>query len=342
MYSFRNDYSEGCHPKVLEAIAAINGESIVGYGQDAYCGKAAQLIKDLCRAPQAAVEFLVGGTQTNFTAIGAFLRPWESVICAATGHVNTHEVGAVEGVGHKLLHVQVAGDGKLTPAHILPLVEECRDEHLTLPRLVYISDATETGAVYTKAELTALSACCKDNGLLLFLDGARLGCAFAAQENDLTLPDLARLCDAFYIGGTKNGALMGEALVIANPALQPHFFRMMKREGAVLAKGFLLGVQFQALLEDGLYWRIAKNSVDTAQALQAGLEELGFPMMTPSSTNQIFPILPDSLLPELDKIATYEVWSKQDETHTIVRFVTSFATEMTSVTGLLEALKRSI
>jgi len=339
VYHFRNDYSEGCHPKVLEAIAAINGESVVGYGKDPYCDRAAQLIRDLCQAPQAAVEFMVGGTQTNFTAIGAFLRPWESVICASTGHVNGHEVGAVEGVGHKLLQAQTAGDGKLAPEHILPIVEACRDEHVTLPRLVYISDATETGAVYTKAELTALSACCRDNGLLLFLDGARLGCAFAAEENDLSLPDLAALCDAFYIGGTKNGALMGEALVIVRPELQPHFFRMKKREGAVLAKGFLLGVQFQALLEDGLYWRIAKNAVDTAQALQAGLEEQGVPMMTPSSTNQIFPILPDALLPKLDELCTYEVWGKADEGHTIVRFVASFATTMDEVDGMLKAIK---
>ncbi len=339
MYHFRNDYSVGCHPAVLEAIAAINGENIVGYGKDAYCDKAAQLIKDLCQAPQATVEFMVGGTQTNFTAIGAFLRPWESVICASTGHVNGHEVGAVEGVGHKLLQAQTAGDGKLTPAHILPIVEACRDEHVTLPRLAYISDATETGAVYTKAELSALSRCCKDNGLLLFLDGARLGCAFAAGENDLTLPDLAQLCDAFYIGGTKNGALMGEALVICNPALQPHFFRMKKREGAVLAKGFLLGVQFQALLEDGLYWRIAQNAVDAAQALQRGLKALGFPMMTESPTNQIFPVVPDSLLPRLDRLCTYEVWGKADEAHSVIRLVTSFATTPDEVDGFLADIK---
>lgn len=339
MYHFRNDYSVGCHPAVLEAIAAINGENIVGYGKDAYCDKAAQLIKDLCQSPQATVEFMVGGTQTNFTAIAAFLRPWESVICASTGHVNGHEVGAVEGMGHKLLQAQTAGDGKLTPAHILPIVKACRDEHVTLPRLVYISDAAETGAVYAKAELAALAQCCKDNGLFLFLDGARLGCAFAAEENDLTLPDLAELCDAFYIGGTKNGALMGEALVIANPALQPHFFRMKKREGAVLAKGFLLGIQFQALLENGLYWRIARNAVTAAQALQQELKALGFPMMTDSPTNQIFPIVSNALLPQLDKLCTYEVWGTADETHSVIRLVTSFATTPNEVDGFLDAIK---
>lgn len=342
VYNFRNDYSEGCHPKVLEALTAVNGESVIGYGQDAYCSKCADLIREQCKAPQADVQFLVGGTQTNFTAIAAFLRPWESVICASTGHINGHEVGAVEATGHKILSSQVGADGKLTPAHIVSWVEACRDEHVTKPRLVYISDATETGGVYTKAELTALSECCKANNLLLFLDGARLGCALASGANDLTLADIASLTDAFYIGGTKNGAMMGEALVIVNPDLQPDFFRMKKREGAVLAKGWLLGVQFQALLEDGLYFRIAAHSVEMAQALQTGLKELGIPMLVDSPTNQIFPIVPDALLPELEKVCTFEVWGKADAGHTTIRFVTSFATPRESVDGLLAAVKKLV
>ena len=193
MYNFRNDYSEACHPAVLEALTKMNAESVIGYGCDDYCKQCADLIRDLCKAPHADVQFLVGGTQTNFTAIAAFLRPWESVICAHTAHVNGHEAGAVEATGHKLLQAQAAGDGKLTPAHILPLVEEGKNEHVTKPRLVYISDATETGAVYTRAELAALSQCCRDNDLLLFLDGARLGCALSSPASDLTLPDLAAL-----------------------------------------------------------------------------------------------------------------------------------------------------
>ena len=339
MYNFRNDYSEGALPEVLAALSATNLENNPGYGADPYCARAAALIREQCACPGADVQFLIGGTQTNFTAVCAFLRPWEGVICAATGHVNGHEAGAVEATGHKLFQVETLPDGKLAPAHILPIVEECRNEHVTKPGMVYISNATESGMIYTRAELTALSACCKENGLLLFLDGARLGVALAAGENDITLPDLSRCCDAFYIGGTKNGALMGEALVIVNPALQPDFFRVKKQRGGVLAKGWLLGVQFEALLKDGLYWRAARHAVDMAQKLQSGLECLGISMMVHSPTNQVFAVVPDALLPRLDSLCTYEVWSRQDEAHSVVRFVTSFATREETVTGFLSALK---
>lgn len=339
MYQFRNDYSQGCHPKVMEALNAVNGETVIGYGKDEYCKVAADLIRDLCQAPNADVQFMVGGTQTNFVLIAALLRPWESVICATTGHINGHESGAVEATGHKILQAQVGGDGKLTPNHILPIVEACKDEHVTKPKLVYISAATENGAVYTRAELTALYRCCQENDLYLFVDGARLGCAMASVENDLTLVDLAALTDAFYIGGTKNGAMMGEALVVTNPALTENFFRMKKQHGAVLAKGWLLGVQFHTLLKDGLYFKIARNAVEVAQYLQGGLKNLGIPMMTESTTNQIFPIVPNELLPHLDELCTYEVWGKADEHHTIVRFVTSFASTVKSVDGFLKELK---
>jgi len=342
VYHFRNDYSVGCHPRVLEALIAVNGENIEGYGKDPFCLQCADLIRTLCQAPNTAVEFMLGGTQANFTAIGAFLRPWESVICASTGHINGHEAGAVEGMGHKLLLAETGTDGKLTPAHIQPLVEAGQNEHVTLPRLVYISNATESGAVYTKAELSSLFQCCRENGLLLFLDGARLGCAFAAACNDVSLPDLAELTDAFYIGGTKNGAMMGEALVIVRPALQENFFRMKKRMGAVLAKGWLLGVQFQALLENGLYWNLAQNAVETAQRLQAGLKALGIPLMLDAPTNQVFPIVPDNLLPALDKLCTYEVWARADDENTIIRLVTSFATRHEHVTDFLASLKRIV
>ena len=207
---------------------------------------------------------------------------------------------------------------------------------------MYISDATETGGVYTKAELTALSDFCRSHGLLLFLDGARLGAAFAAESSDLTLPDLARLTDAFYIGGTKNGALMGEALVIVAPALQEGFFRFKKQRGAVLAKGWLLGLQFQTLLEDGLYWTIARHAVDMAQALKTGLEALGLPMAPRSASNMVFPVVPDRLLPVLDKLCTYEVWTRQDADHTVVRLVTSFATRSADVEGFLSDLKAAL
>ena len=339
MYFFRNDYSVGCHPAVLEALSKANPEYVVGYGMDPYCKKAADLIRELCAAPNADVQFMIGGTQTNFTAVAAFLRPWESVITPVSGHVNGHEAGAVEATGHKLLQAHTGANGKLSPDAIKAFVEECRDVHLTKPKLVYISDATETGGVYSKAELTALSQCCKENDLLLFLDGARLGCALGSQHNDLTLPDLAELTDAFYIGGTKNGAMMGEALVITNPQLQGDFFRIKKQLGAVLAKGWLLGIQFQALLTDGLYFKLARHAVEMAQYLQGGLRNLGIPMMVDSPTNQIFPIVPNTLLPHLDELCAYEVWGKADDEHTIVRFVTSFATPMESVEGLLADLK---
>ena len=225
-YLFRNDYSFGAHPKVLAALAETNLEGNAGYGDDPYCGRAQDLIRDLCQCPQAKVEFLIGGTQTNFTAIAAFLRPWEGVVAAESSHINGHESGAVEATGHKILPLPTGPDGKLTPEQMLPLLERHKDVHLVKPRLVEIADATESGMVYTKAELTALSRLCRDNGLLLFLDGARLGSALASPASDLTLPDLARLTDAFTIGGTKNGALLGEALVITDPALQPDFFRI--------------------------------------------------------------------------------------------------------------------
>lgn len=338
MLQFRNDYSVGAHPKVLAALAATNLEGNIGYGEDGYCKRCADLIRTLCRAPEARVEFLIGGTQTNFTAIAAFLRPWEGVICAHSGHVNGHEGGAVEATGHKLFQVSAGPEGKVTAAAMEPVLEMCRDPHVAKPGLVYISDATETGGVYTLAELEALSAYCRANGMLLFLDGARLGAALTAEDNDVTLPDLARLCDAFYIGGTKNGALMGEALVIVNPALQPEFFRIKKQRGAVLAKGWLLGAQFQALLEGGLYWELARQANAVAGRLQQGLLEKGYPMANKTTTNQIFPIVPGELLETLDRLCTYEVWSKNADSTVTVRFVSSFASTVEDAEGLLAAL----
>lgn len=339
MFLFRNDYSVGAHPAVLQALAATNLEGNIGYGGDPYCGKAADLIRQLCQAPQADVQFLIGGTQTNFTAIAAFLRPWEGVICASTGHINGHEAGAVEATGHKLFQVPVGADGKLSGKDMDPVLEMTADPHMAKPALVYISDATETGGVYSLQELEELSGYCKDHGLRLFLDGARLGAALTAEDNDVTLPDLARLCDAFYIGGTKNGALMGEALVIVDPALQPDFFRFKKQQGAVLAKGWLLGVQFQALLEEGLYWELARHGNQMAAKLQQGLLDMGYSMLNQTTTNQVFPIVPKKLLKTLDEICGYEVWRPvEDENKVCIRFVSSFATREEEVDGLLEAM----
>ena len=338
-YLFRNDYSFGAHPKVLSALAETSLEGNVGYGDDAYCDRAKALIRDLCQCPQAEVQFLIGGTQTNFTAIAAFLRPWEGVVAADSSHINGHEVGAVEATGHKILQVCTGADGKIRPEQIEPILERHRDEHLVKPRLVEIADATESGMVYTKAELTALSEFCREHDLLLFLDGARLGCALASGANDLTLADLARLTDAFYIGGTKNGALMGEALVISNPALQGDFFRIKKQLGAVLAKGWLLGVQFEALLKDGLYFEMARHANAMAARLQSGLKAKGWKLWVDSPTNQVFPIVPDSLKPQIDAVCHYEDWCPADGPgYTIIRFVTCFTTEKADVDGLLAAL----
>ena len=338
-YLFRNDYSFGAHPKVLSALAETSLEGNVGYGDDAYCDRAKALIRDLCQCPQAEVQFLIGGTQTNFTAIAAFLRPWEGVVAADSSHINGHEVGAVEATGHKILQVCAGADGKIRPEQIEPILERHRDEHLVKPRLVEIADATESGMVYTKAELTALSEFCREHDLLLFLDGARLGCALASGANDLTLADLARLTDAFYIGGTKNGALMGEALVISNPALQGDFFRIKKQLGAVLAKGWLLGVQFEALLKDGLYFEMARHANAMAARLQSGLKAKGWKLWVDSPTNQVFPIVPDSLKPQIAAVCHYEDWCPADGPgHTIIRFVTCFNTEKSDVDGLLAAL----
>ena len=261
MLMFRNDYSYGAHPKVLEALCKTNLEGNIGYGDDAYTERAKSLIRELCACPEAMVEFLIGGTQTNVTACAFLLKPWEAVISPVTGHLNGHEVGAFEATGHKILPVEVGSDGKLFPEMLPPLLEHHKDPHLTKPALVYISNATENGTVYTKAELTALYNFCRANDLLLFVDGARLGAALTSSENDLTLSEFAHLTDAFYLGGTKNGALFGEALVITRPELTRDFFRMKKRMGAVMEKGWLQGAQFLALLEDGLYFEDRKSVV---------------------------------------------------------------------------------
>ena len=240
-YLFRNDYSFGAHPKVLEAVCAVNLEGNHGYGDDGYTARAKERIREVCGCPDAMVEFLIGGTQTNVVACSFLLKPWEAAICPDSGHLNGHEVGAFEATGHRILPVPVGGDSRITPEMLPPLLALHQDPHLTKPGLVYISNATENGAVYTKAELTALYAFCRENGLLLFVDGARLGAALTSKANNLTLPEFAHLCDAFYIGGTKNGAMFGEALVITRPELTDGFFRMKKRMGAVMEKGWTSG-----------------------------------------------------------------------------------------------------
>ena len=337
MYSFRNDYSEGAHPKVLEALSATNLVQTCGYGLDPYCAGAAELIRTLCAAPQADIHFLVGGTQTNLVVLDALLASYESVIAAHTGHINVHETGAIEATGHKVCTVP-SPDGKPTPELVDSVVRGHSGEHMVMPRVVYVSDTTEVGTLYTKAELTALRAYCDAHGLYLFLDGARLGSALTSPENDLTLPDLARLTDAFYIGGTKNGVLFGEALVMTTPC--PHFRWHMKQRGAILAKGRLLGVQFKAILEDGLYFDLARHANDLAFRLRDGITALGYPFPVPSPSNQQFPVLPDPVVAKLQAMGyEFEIDHTEDESHTCIRLITSWATPEAAVEQFLKDLE---
>lgn len=338
MYNFRNDYSHGAHPKVMEAVMACNMEGIIGYGQDDYCKKAAEKILKECKAPKAKVEFLIGGTQTNVLAAAAVLRPWESVLCAESGHINGHEVGAIEATGHKLIQLPVGADGKVKPEQIPPVMERHTDEHLTQPRYLYISQATENGTVYTKAELKALAEVCKKYDLFLFADGARLGVALTSEASDVTLADMAKYCDAFYIGGTKNGTMMGEALVMVNEKMHKDFFRIKKQLFGVLAKGWLLGAQFDALFTNDLYWTMGRHANEMAKRLQVGIQAQGWPLMVESPTNQVFPIVPNKVLKKLEKVCAYETWEPQDAEHTIIRFVCNFATKPEDVDGLLREL----
>ena len=340
MYLFRNDYSFGAHPQVLSAMAETNLEGNAGYGQDPHCRRAEELLLDLCQCPQGRVELLIGGTQVNAVALAALLRPWEGILTAASSHLNGHEAGAVEATGHKLLLAPASPDGKLRPEALLPLLEAHRDPHTVKPRVVEIADATESGAVYTRAELSALSSFCRANGLLLYVDGARLGAALTSPESDLALPDLARYADAFTIGGTKNGALMGEALVLVHPELQVDFFRIKKQMGAVLAKGWLLGAQFEALFQDGLYFQLARHSNAMAARLQAGLKALGWELWVDSPTNQIFVVVDAARHAALREICAFEDWCPAPEGRTVIRLVTSFATAPEEVDGLLAAARR--
>lgn len=337
MYSFRNDYSEGAHPQVLQALTDTNAVQTVGYGMDPYCQAAADTIRRLCAAPDADVHFLVGGTQVNLVTIDAFLQSYEAVIAAQTGHVSTHETGAIEATGHKVCTVE-SPDGKLTPALVESvLAQHNGTEHMVLPRLVYISDTTEIGTIYTKAELTALRQCCDVHGLVLYLDGARLGSALTAPGNDLTLPDLAALTDAFTIGGTKNGALFGEALVLTRPL--PHYRWHMKQRGAVLAKGRLLGIQFQALLEDGLYFDLARHANQLALRLRDGIAALGYPFPVDSPSNQQFPVLPNAAVQKLQELGyEFEIDHVVDADHTCIRLVTSWATPESAMESFLRDL----
>lgn len=345
MIYFSTDYTEGTHPRILQRLAETNMEQTAGYGEDPHCERARALIRAACQDETLDVHFLVGGTQTNFTVISAALRPHQGVISAVTGHINVHETGAVEATGHKVLALP-APEGKLTAEQIRTYVRDHYEdesfEHIVQPGMVYLSNPTELGTIYTKAELTEISAVCKETGLYLFLDGARLGYGLTCRENDLTLPDIAALTDVFYIGGTKVGALFGEAVVISNPALKKDFRYLMKLRGGMLAKGRLLGIQFEVLFEDGLYFEIGRHGAAMAEKLRDALSELGIPCLVDSPTNQLFPVFSNEFIEKLHEEFAFEFYRKVDDAHSSVRFCTSWATKEEAVDQLIERLVRWI
>ena len=343
MISFKNDYSEGALPEIMEALVNSNLEQTVGYGMDEYCARAAEKIKNKINQPGAQVHFLVGGTQTNQTCISAFLRSYEAVIGVKTAHINVHETGAIEATGHKVIALPTE-DGKINGAQIRNAVQmhyaDSAHEHIPQPKLVYISNPTELGTIYNLAELQDISDSCKAHNLYLFVDGARLGYGLAAKGNDVTFADLARLTDVFYIGGTKVGAMFGEAVVISNPVLADDFRYIMKQHGAMLAKGWLLGLQYEALMEDNLYLRISAHADVMADKIRETLSELHYPLLVEGTTNQIFPILPDWLLDKLQENFTFTEQERVDASHRAVRFCTSWATSEKAVDALCNELRK--
>lgn len=338
MISFNNDYSEGAHPKILEYMMQTNLEQNNGYGQDIHSERAREYIKKHLHRKDVDIHFIPGGTQTNLLVISSFLRPHQAVIAADTGHINVHETGAIEATGHKVISL-VTPDGKLTTKEILRALEYHKDEHMVQPKMVYISDSTELGTIYKKEELEHISALCKERGLYLFLDGARLGSALTCSSNDLTMADIAGLVDVFYIGGTKNGALLGEALVICNPKLKEDFRFLIKQRGAMMAKGFILGIQFEVLFQDDLYYELGRHSNRMAEKIADTLSRCGYRFFAQTCTNQLFPILPNQLIQELSKNFIFSVQERVDEENSAVRFVTSWATTEENVEELCDFLE---
>lgn len=341
MLYFDSDYMEGAHPEVVRRLMETNLEHTVGYGCDGYSEEARELIRKACGAPNALVQFFVGGTQTNATAISALLRPYEGVMAAATAHINVHESGAIERGGHKVL-ILPSNNGKVSARDVADYIRDFyRDdtyEHMVAPGLLYITQPTELGTLYTLSELEALSSVCRKNHIPLYMDGARLAYALASQSADFSLQDIARLCDVFYIGGTKCGALFGEALVATESQLLPHFFSIVKQQGALLAKGRLLGIQFATLFAGDLYVRIARKANELAMKLRSAFEQKGYNVVIDSRTNQQFINLPNTVMDQLRSSASFEIWGTRGETETTVRFVTSWATTETDVEQLIGLL----
>ena len=341
MLYFENDYTEGACSAVLEALIRTNDEKLAPYGNDRYSLSAKEKIRRICDAPEADVYFLTGGTQTNKTVIAAMLQSYEGVIAAETGHIACHEAGAVELSGHKVITLPHR-DGKLDAQPLSAYLEtfygDESHEHMVFPGMVYISHPTEGGTLYTKAELTEMYETCRKYGLPLFIDGARLGYGLTSDSSDMTLPEIARLCDVFYIGGTKIGALFGEAIVIMNPALKKDFRYMMKQRGGMMAKGRLLGIQFDVLFTDDLYLKIARHANEMAYQVREIFRSNGYQMLFESDTNQQYPIMSDEELAIIGQNFGYEYWTRVDETHSGVRFCSSWATTQENVDALREAV----
>ncbi|UKB86326.1 aminotransferase class I/II-fold pyridoxal phosphate-dependent enzyme [Chryseobacterium sp. MEBOG06] len=341
-FSFKNDYSEGCHPNILQALTKTNFEQQAGYGEDKYSLQAKTLIKEKIKKPDSEVYLVSGGTQANLIVISAILRPYQCVISAAPGHILNNETGAIEATGHKVLSIETE-DGKLRPEHILPVLEgHSNVPHQVMPKMVYISNSTELGTIYLAEELEDLSDFCKQHQLYLFMDGARLGHGLTAETSDLTIEKVAELTDIFYLGGTKNGALIGEAIVINNPCLQEYFAFNIKQKGALLAKGRLLGIQFLELMKDDLYFDLAKHANQQAMKMKKAMQGKGVKFLSDTYTNQIFPILSNGLIQILSEYFDFFVWKKIDENFSAIRLITSWSTGDEAVTRFIEVIEREL
>ncbi|GCF92976.1 threonine aldolase [Enterococcus florum] len=338
MLNFESDYLEGAHPTILQRLLETNEEQLSGYGNDPYSSSAKEKIKEACQCPDADIYFVSGGTLTNALIIASLLNKYEGVIAPETGHISTHETGAIEFTGHKILALPET-DGKLKPEDVKNYLERFWEdenhEFMVFPGMVYLSQPTEYGTLYSKEDLKQLSAICREYNIPLFMDGARLGYGLASKENDLTLADIADYCDVFYIGGTKVGALLGEAVVFTRKNTPAHFLAHMKQQGALLAKGRLLGIQFDTLFTEKLYFEISRHAIEMADQLKAGFLEKGYKLLLDSPTNQQFIILENQKMAELKRQVAFSFWEAYDEEHTVVRFATSWATRQTEIDALL-------
>ena len=341
MVSFESDYITGAHPLILQRLAETNLEAMSGYGTDPYCESAKEKIRIACGCPQAQVEFLTGGTQTNAVIISTMLKDYEGVVAAATGHISVHEAGAIEYTGHEVLEI-AQKDGRIDADTLRAFLDDFyadgNHEHMVFPGMVYISHPTEYGTLYSKKELESISAVCRERQIPLFMDGARLGYGLMSLQTDVTLQDIARLCDVFYIGGTKVGALCGEAVVFTRQNRPAHFVHSIKKRGALLAKGRLLGVQFDTLFTDDLYFAISRHAIDAAEELKAILARCALPLYLESPTNQQFVILENEMLERLKDKAAFSFWEKYDETHTVIRLATCWSTTEEDLRELEAAL----